>query len=346
MGHAVIRLEAAHVATEAVASAWQSRALVCAEVCRIGERMKPAPTSTQAEREQIYSAEYDEQGRYDTRRWIEGMPEMIRLRGDALLVICVGLLFVALSSAGSVAAYAMPHDGQGQTARLHAPVGVRLAEPIEDSKREPPDAARQEEPVVKAFSAAQPLIAQWPTPRATKPAPQPSGSWIHGDEPPADTSTLVNVRTCDGGTFALNVAEKKVFELHNETRTAHGLDPLCLSPVLTKAARSRSQDMLNRDYFSHYTPGGMTVIDQLARQGYYGYDPGDYHSVGENIGLGGDFTDQDTPERRFTAWMHSPGHKENILRWEFEEVGVGVRSGTYLEYDDTSTIYTTVFGER
>ena len=52
---------------EAVASAWQSRALVCAEVCRIGERMKPAPTSTQAEREQIYSAEYDEQGRYDTR---------------------------------------------------------------------------------------------------------------------------------------------------------------------------------------------------------------------------------------------------------------------------------------
>ena len=75
-GHAAIRPEAAHVATEAVASAWQSRALVCAEVCRIGERMKPAPTSTQAEREQIYSAEYDEQGRYDTRRWIEGMPSL------------------------------------------------------------------------------------------------------------------------------------------------------------------------------------------------------------------------------------------------------------------------------
>ena len=66
-GHAAIRPEAAHVATEAIASAWQSRALVCAEVCRIGERMKPAPTSTQAEREQIYSAEYDEQERYDTR---------------------------------------------------------------------------------------------------------------------------------------------------------------------------------------------------------------------------------------------------------------------------------------
>ena len=157
---------------------------------------------------------------------------------------------------------------------------------------------------------------------------------------------LVNVRTCDGGIFALNVAEREVFELHNETRTAHGLGTLCLSPVLTKAARARSQDMLNRDYFSHYTPDGVTVIDQLRRQGYYGYDPGDYHAVGENIGLGGDFTDQDTPERRFTGWMQSPGHRENILRGEFEEVGVGARSGTYQEYDDTSTIYTTVFGGR
>jgi uncharacterized protein YkwD len=44
--------------------------------------------------------------------------------------------------------------------------------------------------------------------------------------------------------------------------------------------------------------------------------------------------------------MHSEGHRENILRGEFEEVGVGARSGTYQEYDDTSTIYTTVFGGR
>jgi hypothetical protein len=61
-------LEAAHVATETVASTWQSRALVCAYVCRIGERMEPAPTSTQAERGRVYSVEYDVQGRYEIRR--------------------------------------------------------------------------------------------------------------------------------------------------------------------------------------------------------------------------------------------------------------------------------------
>jgi hypothetical protein len=52
----------------AVASAWQSRALVCAYVYRIGERMEAAPTSTQAERERVYSVAYDELGRYDIRR--------------------------------------------------------------------------------------------------------------------------------------------------------------------------------------------------------------------------------------------------------------------------------------
>jgi uncharacterized protein YkwD len=271
---------------------------------------------------------------------------MIRLPWGALLVVGVGLLFVALSFTGAVEVYAMRQDGPGQTAHLHAPVGVRLAEPIVDLKREASDASTQKEPVVKPLSSAQPPSVQTPTPLATKPAPQRSGSWIHGDKPPADTSTLVNVRTCVGGIFALNVAEKEMFELHNETRTAHGLGPLCLSPVLTKAARARSQDMLNRDYFSHYTPAGVTVIDQLKRQGYYGHDPSDYHAVGENIAMGGDFTDQDTPEHRFTGWMHSPGHRANILRGEFEEVGVGARSGTYQEYDDTSTIYTTIFGGR
>src|SRR5215210_8430727 len=71
--------------------------------------------------------------------------DMIRLRGGALLVVGVVLLFVALSFTGAVAAYAMRHDGQGQTARLHAPVGVRLAEPIVDLKREAPDATTQKE---------------------------------------------------------------------------------------------------------------------------------------------------------------------------------------------------------
>jgi uncharacterized protein YkwD len=104
--------------------------------------------------------------------------------------------------------------------------------------------------------------------------------------------------------------------------------------------------MLNRDYFSHYTPDGVTVIDQLERRSYYSYDPGDYHALGENIAMGGDGRDEDTPEHLFTEFMHSEGHRANILRTAFVEVGVGARSGTYQGYDDTSTVYTVVFGGR
>src|SRR5688500_18297031 len=108
---------------------------------------------------------------------------MIRLRGAALLVAGVVLLFVALSFTGAMAASAMRHDGQGQTSRVDAPVGVRLAQPI--------DATPQVEPVAQSHSATRPLSVQTPTPYTTKPAPQSGGSWIHGDESPADTSTLV-----------------------------------------------------------------------------------------------------------------------------------------------------------
>jgi serralysin len=102
--------------------------------------------------------------------------------------------------------------------------------------------------------------------------------------------------------------------------------------------------MLNRDYFSHYTPAGVSVIYQLERKGHYSSEPDDYHMLGENIAMGGDGNDEDTPEHLFTGLMNSEGHRANILNGRFEEVGVGASSGTYQQYDDISTIYTTVFG--
>ena len=66
------------LAAEAVASAWHSRALVCPEVCRIGERMEPAATNTQAERERVYSVEMTSR---DATTSGGGLRECRRLRG-------------------------------------------------------------------------------------------------------------------------------------------------------------------------------------------------------------------------------------------------------------------------
>lgn len=162
------------------------------------------------------------------------------------------------------------------------------------------------------------------------------------ERPATDTSTLISTPTCDGGTIDLNAAEKGMLDLHNRARTERGIAALCVPPMLTGVARARSRDMLDRDYFDHYTPEGTTVtddIDELVEP-----PPGREYLVGENIGLGGSGETTDTPERRFEGFMESPGHRDNVLRGSFTEVGIGAISGSYQDYDDTTTIHTVNFG--
>jgi uncharacterized protein YkwD len=72
-----------------------------------------------------------------------------------------------------------------------------------------------------------------------------------------------------------------MLDSHNQAWTERGLGALCLSPILTPLARARSEDMLDRGYFSHYTPEGATVMDQIERLGYDG--PNGYYLAGENL---------------------------------------------------------------
>ena len=109
-----------------------------------------------------------------------------------------------------------------------------------------------------------------------------------------------------------------------------------------EAARYHSQDMLDRDYMSHTSPDGETVKERLERFGYT-FDGYSYYWYGENIAVGtGSYGD---PDNIFTLWMKSKGHRRNILRDSFREVGIGVRTGTYKTYDDTRA-YTVNFGAR
>src|SRR5215213_6679498 len=57
--------------------------------------------------------------------------------------------------------------------------------------------------------------------------------------------------TCDGGNIQVSSAESRILQLHNQTRAAYGLPGLCVNPALTNAARSHSQEMLDKGYFAH-----------------------------------------------------------------------------------------------
>ena len=148
------------------------------------------------------------------------------------------------------------------------------------------------------------------------------------------------VETCTGESIQLSGDEKRVLDLHNWTRAEYGLRPLCLHPVLTEAARTHSQEMLDVGYFGHESSDGRTAEGRLEGFGYTssGYS---YWTIGENIGWGTGY--KGLPDHRFEEWMASSDHRPNILSEDFDEIGVGVRAGH--SYDD-GTMYTADFGTR
>ena len=99
-------------------------------------------------------------------------------------------------------------------------------------------------------------------------------------------------------------------KLINKQRSKRGLGKLVTDVKLTKAANARAKEI--RKYFSHTRPNGTSCFTILNKYNIT------YMSCGENIAYG-----QPTVSAVMTAWMNSPGHRENILRDSFGKVGIG-----------------------
>jgi len=116
-------------------------------------------------------------------------------------------------------------------------------------------------------------------------------------------------------------ARRAVLCLTNYARTHAGLVQLELSPVLDQAGQAKLRAQVRCDQFSH-TPCGISFMAMLA-----GYVRGaSSYRVGENIAAG-----TGSPRQTMNAWLHSPGHRRNILDPAFRELGVGYLPGqTFL----------------
>ena len=106
--------------------------------------------------------------------------------------------------------------------------------------------------------------------------------------------------------------EKQVIEITNQRRVQNGLKPLEYNWELCRIARVKSQDMIDRNYFSHTSPTYGSPFDMIRAFGL------SYRSAGENIAKG-----QKTPQAVVTAWMNSSGHRANILNSSYTQIGVG-----------------------
>ena len=112
-------------------------------------------------------------------------------------------------------------------------------------------------------------------------------------------------------------AEVTILHLINLFRLGNGVRPLEWDPTLVEMARLRSADMAARSYFGHDIPGvgygPLWLLNQL--RGATG--------TGENLGLS-DERNETAVHSLFDAWVASPTHLENLLRPEFNRIGVGI----------------------
>ena len=126
--------------------------------------------------------------------------------------------------------------------------------------------------------------------------------------------------------------------------------PLVSHALLLAMARQHSRDMLDRGYFAHVTPEGLTSGNRAENIGY------PFRVLGENIASSATtaildltetslylhdilFIDEDYPGR---------GHRVNILSPRFKEIGVGLEEGILINNNRqfNAGMVTTNFGTR
>lgn len=135
-----------------------------------------------------------------------------------------------------------------------------------------------------------------------------------------DSATLtLKVIIADGGTlpevntaaYAEDAAE--IIRLTNQYRTANGVGALTHVEVLDVPAGVRAYEAA--EYWSHTRPDGSEFVTIFAQCGLK------YAAYGENLfAVNTSFT----PEEVLQEWKDSPSHNENLLRKEFDGIGVGI----------------------
>lgn len=116
--------------------------------------------------------------------------------------------------------------------------------------------------------------------------------------------------TTDGMSFA-----EEVLYYCNIEREKAGVSSLALDDTLCSAAAVRAEEIT--ESFDHTRPDGRKCFTAMDDIGY------SYSAAGENIAWG-----YRTAEEVVDGWMHSAGHRANILSSNFNRLGVG-KSGTY-----------------
>jgi hypothetical protein len=110
------------------------------------------------------------------------------------------------------------------------------------------------------------------------------------------------------------VAEQYLFAKANAERTQRGLRPLHWDDTLYRAAVEHAREMAAREAISHQFPGELDLSARGRQTGAR------FSRIAENV------AEAPTAVQIHQAWMHSPGHRANLLDPAVDSLGIGVSS--------------------
>lgn len=111
---------------------------------------------------------------------------------------------------------------------------------------------------------------------------------------------------------APNVAEQYLLAAANQERAARGIPPLHRDPILAQAALYHARQMATHAGISHQFPGEPELSVRGARAGAH------FSLITENVAEASDSA------VLHDLWMHSKGHRENLLDPKVDSVGISV----------------------
>ena len=125
----------------------------------------------------------------------------------------------------------------------------------------------------------------------------------------------------------------------NYARTQSSLSPLQLNDTLSAAGDAKLAADLSCGVFSHEpcgNPFDSVFTAYLAGATSY--------RIGENIAWGsGSYA---APRAIMDAWLHSAGHRENILNADYKEVGIGYAGNETFQGYSGASLWSQEFGAR
>jgi uncharacterized protein YkwD len=135
----------------------------------------------------------------------------------------------------------------------------------------------------------------------------------------------------------LTVAEQYLFAAANEDRANQGLPPLRFDPVLAEASSVHAREMAEHQEISHQFDGEPELAARGANAGAH------FSLITENVG------EAPTSVIIHNLWMHSPGHRANLLDPNVDSIGIAIvtrDNQLYAVEDFASTVETISFNQQ